>query len=344
MTRATGMIGRAVLAGAAARAGREALGRLREADLTGQVAVITGGSRGLGFLLAGEFAQEGCRVVICGRGAEDLARAQRALEKQGARVLAIQCDVADRTQVERMLEEVHRALEQVDILVNNAGIMQVGPVEAMTLHEYEQALAVMFWGTVYPTLAVLPQMLARGSGRIVNITSVGGKVSVPHLLPYNCAKFAAVGFSEGLAAEVGSKGVQVTTIAPGPMRVGSYPNVTVSGNHTREYAWFGLAASLPFLSLDGERAARQIVRAVKRGERERILSTQAAVLARFHGLFPSTTVRLMGVVDRLLPEPDRVASASVSAREVETQLDSPIWRAATFLGRRAQRKYQQHEQ
>ena len=343
MTKPTDIMGGALLAAGAVLAGREVLGRLREEDLAGQVAVITGGSKGLGFLLARELATEGCQVVICGRDQEDLARAQLTLEERGARVHAVPCDVSDRGQVERMLDEVRRLHGQVDILVNNAGIIQVGPVESMTLREFEQAQAVMFWGTVYPTLSVLPEMLARRSGRIVNITSVGGKVSVPHLLPYNCAKFAAVGFSEGLAAEVSSKGVRVTTIAPGPMRVGSYPNIAVAGNQEREYAWFSLAASLPLLSLAGERAARQVVRATKRGERVRILSTQANLLARFHGLFPGTTVRLLGVVDRLLPGSDGPAGEVAPARAIESRLETPLWRAATFLGRRASRKYQQHE-
>jgi len=90
------------------------------------------------------------------------------------------------------------------------------------------ALDVMFWGALYPTLAVLPQMRARRSGHVVNITSIGGMVSVPHLLPYTCAKFAAVGLSEGLRAELGQEGIHVTTVVPGLMRTGSYVQVVRS--------------------------------------------------------------------------------------------------------------------
>ncbi len=164
-------------------AGREVLQRLREANLQGQVALITGGSRGLGFLLAREFAHEGCRLVICARDEQELERAREDLERHGAEVLAVPCDVADRAQVDRLVEEATQRFGRVDILVNNAGIIQVGPIETMTLQDFEDALGVMFWGVVYPTLAVLPQMLERQSGRIVNITSIGGKVSVPHLIP-----------------------------------------------------------------------------------------------------------------------------------------------------------------
>jgi NAD(P)-dependent dehydrogenase (short-subunit alcohol dehydrogenase family) len=107
-----------------------------------------------------------------------------------------------------------RGSARIDLLVNNAGEIQAGPLESMALEDFERALRIMFWGTVYPTWTVLPQMRERQSGRIVNITSIGAKVAVPHLLPYTCAKFAMIGFSEGLRAELAGKGIQVVTIAP----------------------------------------------------------------------------------------------------------------------------------
>jgi short-subunit dehydrogenase len=105
-------------------------------------------------------------------------------------------------------------------LVNNAGVIQMGPVEDQSLEDFEEALGTMFYGVLMPIWSVLPQMISRGEGRIVNITSIGGKLSVPHLLPYNCAKFAAVGLSEGLRAELGRSKISVTTIVPGLMRTG----------------------------------------------------------------------------------------------------------------------------
>src|SRR5437763_6066124 len=108
-----------------------------------------------------------------------------------------------------MVDEVAKRFGRIDVLVNNAGIIQVGPVENMTITDFENAMAVMFWGPVYATLATLPYMRQHGDGRIVNITSIGGKVSVPHLVPYSCAKFAAVALSEGLRAELASTGIRV---------------------------------------------------------------------------------------------------------------------------------------
>jgi NAD(P)-dependent dehydrogenase (short-subunit alcohol dehydrogenase family) len=326
---------------AAALAGREALARRREADLRGEVALITGGSRGLGFLLAEELGRVGCRLAICARDAGELERARGDLVHQGYEALALPCDVADQAQVERLVAETTRHYGRVDLLVNNAGIIQVGPAEAMTVDDYQTALDVMYWGVVYPTLAVLPQMRERRRGRIVNVTSIGGKVAVPQLLPYACAKFAAVGFSEGLHAELAREGIVVTTVAPGLMRTGSHLNALFKGPQDQEYALFAPMASLPFISMDAERAARQIVQAARRGEAERILTLPANLLARFHGLFPGLTADLLGQANRLLPR-GHAGGDAVPGREVHERLRSPVLTALTGWGQSAARRLHQY--
>lgn len=242
-------IAMAAAGAAAAVALRHVYRGWRAENIAGQVVLITGGSRGLGLSLARAFAAEGCLVAICARNPLELERAQADLERRGAHVLAMECDVSSREQVERMVAAAIRHYGGVDILVNNAGEIQVGPLVNMTLEDFERAMDVMFWGTVYPTMALLPHLMERARGHVVNITSIGGKLSVPHLLPYGCAKFAAVGFSEGLRAELAASGVKVTTIAPGLMRTGSYLNAHFAGRPDRESAWFGLGASLPLLTI-----------------------------------------------------------------------------------------------
>jgi NAD(P)-dependent dehydrogenase (short-subunit alcohol dehydrogenase family) len=268
-----------------------------------------------------------------------LEAARQDLETKGAEVLAVECDVSDRLQVDRMIERAIARFGRIDILVNNAGAIQVGPVESMTLEDFEHAMQVMFWGTVYPTLALLPQFCARRQGRIVNITSIGGKVAVPHLLPYTCAKFAAVGFSEGLRAELSDKGVRVVTVAPGLMRTGSFLNASFKGDSESESAWFGLSSSLPGITMSGDRAARQIVKATIRGDAEKILTTTAGLLARFHGLFPGVTADILGLVDRLVL-PDGGGAGEKRGRQTKA-LQSPLMTAATLLGRVAARRFLQ---
>jgi NAD(P)-dependent dehydrogenase (short-subunit alcohol dehydrogenase family) len=328
---------RLLAAGALGYLGWQLLQQMREESLAGQAVLITGGSRGLGLLMAREFAGEGCRLAICARDTQELDAAVADLTERGAEVLALQCDVADREQVARMVAQATDHFGRIDVVVNNASIIQSAPVGAMTVEDFENAMAVNYWGTVYTTLEVLPQMRQRGSGRIVNITSIGGKVAVPHLLPYDCAKFATVGFSEGLRAELAKDGITVTTIVPGLMRTGSPVNAFFKGDPEKEFAWFSLGSATPVSAMSAERAARRIVQATKRGEAEVTLSWQAKLLRLTHDLFPGATADLLGVVNRLLPDSEEVKE-NVRGMKMNTPISpSPL---TTLMNRAAHETHQ----
>jgi NAD(P)-dependent dehydrogenase (short-subunit alcohol dehydrogenase family) len=291
------------LAGTAALIAWRTLQRRRRLiDLTDQVVLVTGGSRGLGLLLAREFARQGARVAICSRDEVQLENARADLESRGAVVFAHPCDVRDQAQVEELVSQVTEHLGPIDILVNNAGNIQVGPLDALTMEDFEDALATIFWGPLHTSLAVLPGMRARRHGRIVNISSIGGRVSVPHLLPYSAAKFALRGLSEGLHAEVVRDDVVVSTILPGLMRTGSPVNALFRGQQAKEFTWFSIGDATPLTAMGAERAARRIVLAARRGEVEVTLSWQAKLLGLAHDLLPSVTIELLGAVNRLLPD------------------------------------------
>lgn len=319
----TALVMAAVGAGAIL-AGRALFRRWREYDLRGKAVVVTGGSRGLGLVLAREFASEGARVAICARDREELMRAQDDLTSRGANAFAVPCDVTDRAQVREMVEIVTDRFGGVDVLVNNAGVIQVGPLEVMTFEDYEHAMDVHFWGPLNTTLAVLPQMKARGAGRIVNISSIGGKISVPHLVPYSASKFALVGLSEGLRAELMKDGIVVTTVCPGLMRTGSPRNASFKGRHRAEYAWFAISDSLPVTSINAERAARQIVNATKRGQAELVISTQAVLAVKFHSLFPEATADALALVNRLLPAAGGIGQMEAKGKDSESPLAPSI--------------------
>jgi NAD(P)-dependent dehydrogenase (short-subunit alcohol dehydrogenase family) len=325
-------------------AARVAPPRKAEADLRGTVALVTGGSRGLGLALSRELAQQGCRLAICARNESELETARIDLQLQafGAEVLAVPCDVSDQSQVATMVETVTQHYGRIDILINNAGIMLVAPVETLTSSDFERVMAINFWGVLNPTLAVLPGMRARGAGRIVNITSIGGKIAVPHLLPYSCAKFAAVGLSEGLRSELADTGISVTTVVPGLMRTGSHLHAEFGGEQEAEYRWFALGASAPYpVAIGADRAARLIVRAVKRGEAECTYPVSAVVAARLSGLVPSATTNVLALVGRFLPRPARQGAGTRTGAAVEAEIDAPLLRAATVLGRSAAAEYKQ---
>ncbi len=332
--------GTAVIAGTAAGLGL-ALGaralwkRLRMADISGQVVLITGGSRGLGLAMAHAFGAAGCKLAICARDAEGLAWASNELQESGYHCWPVVCDVGDEAQVEQLMREVEEHYGRIDILVNNAGVIMVGPLKNQTLGDFQEAMDTMFWGTVYPTLAVLPQMFRRGYGRIVNITSMGGRMAVPHMLPYNCAKFAAVGFSEGLHAEVKKDGITVTTVSPGLMRTGSYKNAFFKGKNQQEYNWFAMGATLPLISIDAERAARKIVNACRRGAADLMITPQAWLTSAFHGAFPGVTAEMMALANRLLP-----SEGEGKERRFGHESETPLTRSfLTKLGRNAAEQF-----
>jgi NAD(P)-dependent dehydrogenase (short-subunit alcohol dehydrogenase family) len=288
--------------------------RLRGETLQGKVVLVTGASRGLGHLLARLAAEDGARVAICARDAEELERARLNLVERGADVLAIPCDVTDPMQVDRMVIATIAHFGHLDILINNAGVIQVGPLDEMTVEDFRQAMNVNFWGTLHVTMAVLPHMRDRSSGRIVNITSIGGKVAMPHLLPYDCAKFAAMGFSEGLRAEVAQDGVKVTTVIPGLMRTGSVVNAEFKGRADDEFTWFSAAAQSRLFSLDARRAAHRILIAIRLGEAEVVLGWQAKLIRLTKDLAPGLTSSVLAMVGRALPA--AVSAPPASGRDI----------------------------
>ncbi len=305
-------------------------------DLRGKTALITGGSRGLGLALSREFVARGACVAICARDVEELERASSDLVRPGRPVLALPCDVSSMEEVGRMVEAIREHFGSVDVLVNNAGVIEVGPLETMTLADYEEALAVNLRGPLHTMLAVIPEMRRRGEGRIVNITSIGGKIAIPHLTPYTMSKFALVGLSKAMRAELAKDGVVVTTICPGLMRTGSPRNATFKGRHRAEYAWFSVSDSLPLLTIGAEKAARRIISACQRGEAEVIFPIQAKMAAMADALAPELVADLLGLLNRLMPAPGGVGSARMKGSESQSSL-SPSW--LTLLGERAARRY-----
>jgi NAD(P)-dependent dehydrogenase (short-subunit alcohol dehydrogenase family) len=147
-----------------------------ERNLAGAVVAISGGSRRLGLALARELASEGCRIAICARDEDELEKSKTDIERHGAKVLSFVCDVTDRDQIESFARATSARFGQIDIWINNAAIIQIGPIEDMEVEDFKKTMDINFWGKVYGCYAVLPQMIERGNGHIVNINSLAGKL------------------------------------------------------------------------------------------------------------------------------------------------------------------------
>jgi short-subunit dehydrogenase len=274
-----------------------------------QAIIITGGSSGLGLALAHRFGKAGLRLVLAARDSDDLDLARKELllaesVQNEDDILLVSCDVSDKDQAAGLIAAALDSFGQIDILINNAGIIEVGPVEDQKVEVYEDAMKIDFFGAVYTTYAALPYLLRNRTGAIVNISSIGGKIAVPHLLPYVAAKFALTGFSEGLHAELRSKGIRVTTVCPGLMRTGGETHAHFSGQAEKEKRWFQTAARTPLLSANVNRAANRIFDAVGAGRAEITITPQAWLVARFSGCAPETMQAISALINTyLLPDP-----------------------------------------
>jgi NAD(P)-dependent dehydrogenase (short-subunit alcohol dehydrogenase family) len=276
--------------------------RTAQYTLRDRVALITGGSRGLGLVLARHICDQGGKVALLARDAQELARAKADLTARGGKVLTVECDLLDRDQIQAAVREIIDHFERIDVLINNAGIIEVGPLDHMTREDYDRAMRLHFWAPYELISRILPEMRLWGGGRIVNISSIGGKVAVPHFAPYSASKFALTGFSDAVRTELARDNIHVTTVAPGLMRTGSHVNAKFKGNHDAEFAWFSASAGTPLISMDADRAARKILAACRRGQPSLTLTFAARSAIAGNALFPNLTGYAMKIANRFLPD------------------------------------------
>jgi NAD(P)-dependent dehydrogenase (short-subunit alcohol dehydrogenase family) len=296
----------------------------------GKVVVITGGSRGLGLALARRLALENAKLAILARDQEELLRAKTDLDKYASTVTTWICDVKDESAVRSTIEQIATVLGGIDVLINNAGEIVVGPLGAMEPKDFKDALDLHFWAPFNLMFASLAYLSKSRFARIINIASFGGKVAVPHLAPYCVSKFALVGLSDALRAELSSKNISITTVSPGLLRTGSHKNAFFKGQHRKEFAWFSLGAGNPLVSMDADRAAGQILDAARRRQPELTITLAARLIVLAQALLPNVTANLMKLTARLLPRmPMRPDNKTYSGWESESTL-SP-----SFLTRNA---------
>jgi short-subunit dehydrogenase len=327
--------GTAALAGGMAALGAIRLGvraLLSKPLPEGAVIVVTGGSRGLGFAIASRFARRRVKLVLAARDREELERAQSALldkhpHLQPEDFHLVAADLSDRSACEQLIDQAFVRFGRIDVLVNNAGIIQVGPVEHQPVETFEYALRIMYQAGVYTSMAALPRIREQkplsGWGHraaIINISSIGGKVAVPHMLPYSAAKFAMVGFSEGLHAELRHKGIHVLTVCPGLMRTGGEDHAAFVGQKEKEAAWFRFSAKTPGLSTSVDHAASKIVRSLSEGRAEITITPQAWLAARVVALCPGTSQWIAAQANHWIlpaPEPDPTAESASECSQVQ---------------------------
>jgi len=290
--------------------------RQKDFDFSGKNVLITGGSRGLGLSLAWNALRRGAHVTLVAREKDELARGKEILlgSFPDGHIFTQVCDVTESGQLQEAIEFAVQNMRGIDLLINNAGSILVGPCSAMTNEDFEAQMRVHLYATMDAVKFILPHFHARGRGHILNICSMGGKIALPHMIPYGASKFALAGYSQGLAAELAPAGVRVTTAYPSVMRTGSPIQAVFKGDHEKEFMWFQALDVMPGLSLSADAAAKRILDAVEQGQSEVVLSVPAKLRLYMGLLLPETMQVLTSAAARLLPKSDdstpRIGAAS----------------------------------
>lgn len=280
--------------------------------------VITGASTGIGRALAVLLAQRlKARLVINARTEEALSETKSLIEAAGGKAAIMAGDVADEGMPSRLIEYCVSEFGEVNLLVNNAGLAKPGSIMSLTPADWQRVFAVNFFAPLQATYAALPHFIQNKRGKIVNISSVAGKVSFPGSVCYSASKFALTGMSEGMAAELQCKGIDVITVCPGWVRTEFFAkNQVMDAKNPTLIASKGDISGLLMkhvLSISSERAAEHIYQALQKvGGQEIILTAPGVAIERLHALMPKA---VFGLARRV---PIEVADSSkVPARESE---------------------------
>ena len=237
-----------------------------------KIAIVTGASVGIGRSTALALARRGAHIGLAARRTALLEQVAEEIRSLGREALVVTTDVSDQNQVNHMVDCVIERWRRVDILVSNAGEMVRSYFDTLTVEHIQRSMAVNFYGGVYAVLAVLPHMQKRGSGHIVVVTSMDGKIGIPKEVPYVTAKFATTGFAEVLRQEVRSKGIFVSNVLPGRVDTALISNLRVPRIQSK---------------MPPEAVARAILYAIEKRKPEVILPPLAILYYYVHTLSPS---------------------------------------------------------
>lgn len=259
---------------------------------TGFAGVITGASTGIGKALAVLLADQlKARLIINARTEQALQETKTLVEKSGGEAVIVAGDVADSGMAEHLVDACLNNFSDIDLLVNNAGLAKPGSVLSLTPEDWQRVFDVNFFAPLKSTYAALPHFVQKRRGKVVNISSVAGKIAFPGSVCYASSKFALTGMSEGMAAELQQKGIDFITVCPGWVRTEFFAkNQMMKEKNPTLIAEQGDLRGMimkHLLSISSERAAEHVLRALQKGgAQEIVLTAPGIVIERINAFMP----------------------------------------------------------
>ncbi|MGO4181634.1 SDR family NAD(P)-dependent oxidoreductase [Paenibacillus sp. TAF43_2] len=250
--------------------------------LRGKVIFISGASSGIGALMARMLAERGAIPVLTGRNISKLKEISAAIKGKSS---FYQMDVTDNEQVKRTVEAVIAEYGKIDVLLNNAGYGKFENFMSMNVESFEQMMDTNYLGIVRCTKAVVPHMVKQGSGHIVNIASLAGKIGTAKSTSYTATKHAVLGFTNALRMELREQGIQVSAVNPGPIDTPFFSLADPSGSYVKNVNWF---------MMKPEYVVKKIIRLIERRKAELDLPKTAAFGIKLYQMLPRTIDRLFG--------------------------------------------------
>jgi short-subunit dehydrogenase len=260
-------------------------------DYKDKVVLVTGASSGIGLCAALEFARLGATLVLAARSLEKLDELKKRIEQDGGRAAVVPVDLSVPGEAEQMIEKALEAFSHIDILVNNAGVGHSVPVIDLELESARETFEINFWSLVAATQTLLPHLLARNTGQIINVSSIAGKRAFPGSSIYNASKFAVEAFSESLRVELYQTHIEVIDFCPSVTSTAFFDNPKVSRFWSeQEMSRYGLMAP--------EEVARKLVKASQKGKRDVHLTLAGWLAVRLNpwmpGIFDRIAYRMRG--------------------------------------------------
>jgi NAD(P)-dependent dehydrogenase (short-subunit alcohol dehydrogenase family) len=262
-------------------------------EIRNKTAIVTGAASGIGRALAVALAREGARLVLADLNQAGLAETARLVEADGGKADIYALDVSSREDVYAFADDVDAKFGGADIVINNAGVTQFSKIEDLSYEDLEWVMNIDFWGVVYGTKAFLPQLRRKGSGHIVNISSIFGIISAPAQGAYNAAKFAVRGFTEALRHEMRGSKIEVSCVHPGGVKTGIMRTARFLQHVTtdvREKTWTNFD-KLPMMP--PPEAAAIIVTGIRKNRQRIIVGNDARMMDWIQRLMPTSYGRII---------------------------------------------------